>query len=492
MIMGKTEKRIVNEKRNLMSKIKIARGDVGWSYAGNILKIVSNIILLPLVLKLLTDQEMGLWYVFLSIGGIVELLDFGFAATLARNMAYVWCGATELMAKDVKPSSVRSEPDMKLFLVILKTCKRIYAVIALAALVILATVGTLYLNYVSNGLTTSLLVAWGIYSIGVTLSIFYSYYTSFLRGVGAIAQQNKATVISRMSQIVVALILLLCGMGLIAVAVGYLVSGIVLRLMSRWFFYRYENIGESLKEVGKIENINEQVIATFRKVWPNSYKEGFVTLANFLSTQANTLICSFALGLASTGSYGLALQLSTMISSIAAILYTAYQPAIQEFEVKGERKESQRLMSMAYCFYMLSYIVLTIGAFCCLPIIKYLKPTLEIDGAMLIVLCLYMFIYKTYHLAASYISNRNKLPYVTSFIISGVCSSLLAFILAKLTTLGIWSIIIGPMTVVLSFVGWYWPRYVLKDMNLSVSKMMKLGFGEIKKVVGDLLGLRKG
>ena len=79
-----------------MAQINIGKKDALWSYLGVIFRFGANLIVLPLVLKFLTDEELGLWYVFGSIGALVDLLNFGFAPSIARNISYVWCGATNL------------------------------------------------------------------------------------------------------------------------------------------------------------------------------------------------------------------------------------------------------------------------------------------------------------------------------------------------------------------------------------------------------------
>ena len=58
-----------------MANIKIGKSDVIWSYIGNFFRVAANIILLPVVLKMLTDDELGIWYVFGSVSQIVILLD---------------------------------------------------------------------------------------------------------------------------------------------------------------------------------------------------------------------------------------------------------------------------------------------------------------------------------------------------------------------------------------------------------------------------------
>jgi O-antigen/teichoic acid export membrane protein len=66
--------------------IKITKEDVIWNYAGSILNLGMNVIILPFVLRILSTEELGLWYVFGSISALVSLLDFGFSPSIMRNI----------------------------------------------------------------------------------------------------------------------------------------------------------------------------------------------------------------------------------------------------------------------------------------------------------------------------------------------------------------------------------------------------------------------
>ena len=81
--------------------IKTSRNDIIWNYTANILNIGVSIVVLPLILKMLSAEEVGLWYVFLSISSLALLIDFGFSATLMRHISYAVSGASEIDRKSV-------------------------------------------------------------------------------------------------------------------------------------------------------------------------------------------------------------------------------------------------------------------------------------------------------------------------------------------------------------------------------------------------------
>lgn len=75
-------------------------------------------------------------------GGLVELVDSGFTPTLSHCMTYAWSGAADLKKHGVSFSSEKSEPNYALVCGMLATCRRLYFAIALAATLLMATLGT--------------------------------------------------------------------------------------------------------------------------------------------------------------------------------------------------------------------------------------------------------------------------------------------------------------------------------------------------------------
>lgn len=454
-----------------MASILIDKKDVYWSYIGSFFRLASNVILLPFMLHFLSDEDLGLWYVYAGIAQFVVLLDFGFAPALSRNISYIWCGAKELKKENLTRDQL-SGTDFVSLKILLTTCRYIYLALAIIAFFLLAIIGTYFVLSLDCS-HSDVLTSWFIYMLGVVLNLYYSYFTSFLRGVGALAENNIAGVYSKTVQIVISCILLYCGLGILGASLGYFVSGIVLRFYSIKAFYRYDHIGESLKRTGIKVKI-KQCRDMFFVVWYNSSKEGLIMLSNYLSSQANTLICSSVLGLATTGSYGISVQLSTIICGISNIPYTTYQPKMMEKILKDKKKESLKLFSGTLILFFIVYCILSVFSLLLIPVITWLKPSFSVNFSMMLGLLLFMFVDKIYHDFASYISNSNKLPYTYPFVVSSIISLLFSYILASYTDMGIWALIIAPLLVAIVYNVWKWPSYVLRDNNVGLFKFSQL------------------
>ena len=459
-----------------MAHVKIDKSDLIWSYIGTFLKVSTNILLLPIIISYLTEIEIGLWYVFASISQFVILFDFGFAPSFARNIAYIWCGAKTLK-KDSILSVQKNETDWTEFSIILHSCKYVYLFISLFALLLLLSIGTFYIIKISS---IHYIKAWIVYSVAVFLNLLYGYYTSFLRGIGAIAENNKSSIISKIVQLVFCWLLLELKLGLLGVAVSYLLSGIALRGSSSLYFNKYENISHHLRHV-VVDSLLKKCIDRLKIIWHNSSREGLVTISNYLNSQANTLICSYMIGLTATGSYGVSLQIATLVSTISSIPFATYQSKMQEYAISNNIESNKKLFSFTLVSFIATFIILSLGSFILLPVISFIKSSFIIDVNLYILILLQIFLYTFYSLFCSFISSYNKLPYTKTLIISSFITVALSIFLVRFTNWGIVALVISPIIISLYNV-WKWPSYVILNyLNISICKMMRIGIITLKE-----------
>ena len=62
-------------------EIHITKKDVLWGYIAQFFNIGAGILLLPVILKLLPADILGVWYIFLTISSLVQMIDCGFQPT---------------------------------------------------------------------------------------------------------------------------------------------------------------------------------------------------------------------------------------------------------------------------------------------------------------------------------------------------------------------------------------------------------------------------
>ena len=463
--------------------IQIGKKDVIWSYLGYFFNLGTNVLLMPFILRLVQGNELGLWYTFLSVGALVNLLDFGFSPTLIRNITYAWSGVSEIK-KEGSSAISNAEPNYVLFFQVLSACKYVSLIIASLALVIMLTIGSAYIMFISANMSFAVYApAWVIYSFAVFLNIFYNYWTTSLKGIGDIKQAQISVICSKLVQILVSLIGLFLGGGIIALSSAYMLSGFVLRFLSKQFLFRNKQVSENRKKIPGSIKIDE-VKRLIQKIWYNAKKTGIVNLCAFIVTQGNTLICSAFIGLEATASYGLCMQLVTVIQGVAQIFFATNEPKMINTKISGNTKKSLRELSLAVVIYLLIFVIGIIGVtFVGIPFLKLIRSNTELPFQMFLLLSAHWLLEGQHSLFVLYISFSNKIPYVKASIVSAFFILIGQLLIATQTNFGIYALIILQATVELCYNNWKWPSVVLKELKINYFKMIKIGNFELIKLI---------
>lgn len=471
--------------------INLSKKDVAWSYIGTFISMASNLLLLPFIVYYLDNEMLGLWYVFVSIGAIATLFDFGFAVTFARNITYCWSGAGELKKENVAFVENRV-PDYRLMKQVLYACKIIYFRISSTALILLLTLGTAYVTYISQSINGSEhIYAWIIYAVAVFLNLYYGYYASFLRGVGAIDSANKNTVIARCVQIIVTVFMLVLGTGIIGACTAYLVYGTLFRTLGKYKFYRYKGIGKKISAAE--ENVTKQdTNKLIGIVWHNAWRDGLIAVSNYFCNQASTLICALFLSLTETGIYSIGVQIAMAIATISGTLYTAYQPELQASYINRDIEKTKSTMSLiVMSFVYIFFVVTTVFIFVFMPLLKLVKPEMIVSLPVLFGLLAYHFILKFRDFFSSYFSCTNRIFYMKGFIASAILCVIFSFIAVGYLNLGVWGVIIAQFVSQIVYNAWKWPKDACKEMHLSIKEMMCMGTNRMLAMGYEFMKIKK-
>ncbi len=472
-------------------KINLTKKDVIWSYIGTIMSMGANLLMLPFLMYFLDEDMLGLWYIFASIGAIATLFDFGFAVTFSRNITYCWSGARQLKEEDVVFVE-NSEPDYKMMKQVLVTCKIIYAILSSIALLLLLIIGTPYIIFISREITSiKHIIAWFIYAIATFLNLYYGYFASFLRGVGAISRANKNTVIARGIQIILMVVLLVLGTGIIGACIAYLAYGTVFRILGKYYFYTYQEIGNKIDSI-KEKPSKKQIINMLKVVWHNAWRDGMISVCNYFCNQASTIICSIYLPLAQTGVYSMGVQIASAIAQIAGTLYNAYQPELQSAYINNNKEKMRDTMSMIVISFIYLFILGTIVFFIIgIPILRIIKSSAIVSMPILLGLCVYQFILKFRNCYTSYFSCTNRIIYMNGFIVSAILCVLFSFISIGIFDFGIWGLIGAQIISQALYNLWKWPIKAHEELELSVKEMVKTGTVQLTLLLSKMLHYHK-
>lgn len=455
-------------------KINISKSDVIWNYIGIIVSLLGNFVLIPFLLHYLSVDYYGLWNVFISLGTISVLFDFGFNPLFSRNIAYAWSGADHLSKKGVVSTTEASNVNWKLLKRVIKTCKFIYLIISSAALLFMLSLGSIYVIHVgkSVGNNKIIIIAWFLYAVGIFLDLLYGYYDVFLKGIGEIGTDNKARVIAKFIQIIVTIILLMLGKGIVSTSIANIMYGLIFREICKRKFYSVNNMSENLESVGEVEL--KKIWETLNVVWYNAWREGIVSIANFISNQATTLLCSLFLGLRVTASFGLAVQFTSGVAQIASALFSTYLPSIQELYVHRKLDDIRSNISFGLITYVLLFPIGIISIILLIPVINLIKGNSILNIGIVMGVAIYQFLIKYRDCYSWYLAATNRVIYYKSFIMASILCTGISIFFVKCLNMGIEGFIFSQIISQLIHNAWYWPMYVDRELGLTFRKKIIL------------------
>ena len=453
--------------------MEIGKKDVIWNFVATTMRVASGLIVLPLVLHLLPSDEVGLWNIFITIGGLATLLDFGFANSFTRNITYIFSGVKVLKKEGYTPVNIDDKSiDYGLLKSVISAMKRYYGILAGVFIVLFFVVSPFYLKNILkdyNGDKNEIWVAWFAYGVLVAYQLYTYYYSSILSGRGKVKRVQQIIIIGQASRILTAVVFLLLGYGIISLVIAQFVSDIVNRTLCYYSFYD-KDLKLHLKTAEMIKVSEVMKIMT-----PNAIKIGLTTVGGFLITKAIILIAPLYLTLSDIACYGTTKQMIDLITSLGFLWFGTYYPKITLHRVSNDVDQIKRMYLKAKFSLVLVFVVCGAGLVIAGPFLFTLihSKTHLLPAMMTFVFLVVAFLETNHGLAAQMLLAKNEVPFATASILSGIATICLLFISLKFTSIGIWGMILAPGIAQLSYQNWMWPLVVIKDLDIKFKDYFK-------------------
>ena len=144
------------------------------------------------------------------------------------------------------------------------------------------------------------------------VTAYTRWQPNLLAGLGRMREMQQYSVIAQMSYLIVACILLLGGTGLIGVALAQLVQITVGRFL----------FTAALRRAlpGRSVWSSAQLRETIATLWPMAWRQGSMALAGSAGGAINTLLIANVVGLSAAASFGLCMQVLSLVGNVSGIL----------------------------------------------------------------------------------------------------------------------------------------------------------------------------
>jgi len=449
---------------------RLLRSAVAWSWVFNFLRLAGGLLLLPLLLTRLSEPDLGMYYVFLRLVALVPIIDFGFSVSIGRNVSYAAGGAKSIQALGLSAETAGDAPNHTLLWQLLGASRRLYALMALGAFVLLGAWGTwnvlATVDQTDNPTVT--LIAWGIALAAASFELYLGWWNAFLRGANRVVAAARYAVAGYAVQLSLATMLLLCGGGLLSLPIGTLVGGLINRLLSRRGCLRYLGERPAGSSGGEWHLI--------RMLWPNSWRVGLQFLSTYVGTTVPGLLFASQFGLATFAPYGVSHQVMMICMGMAMVWIQVKWPQVGQCRARNDMVAMRQLLwprlwlqnatfvFMAGCAMLLGPTLLTwIGSG------KELLP-----NGLLGLLALVFLLELQFNFWTTLVSTENRIPSLWPTVATQIVALGLYLLFSLLFDLGLLSLILAPLVAGSLFNYWYWmfrgarsagttfPRFVLR------------------------------
>lgn len=450
---------------------RLANSTVVWSWGFNFLRLASGLLLLPLLLRLLPGPEFGMYYIFLSLNGIVAVLDLGFSPTIGRFVTYAMAGAQRITAQGISEDQPHGAPNYPLLWELLGTAKVFYGFLVIATLLLLGTVGT-YMVGVHVHETASpnfTWLAWGASVAAICAETYFNVWNMFLRSMNQVLTATRIYFVAYGLRLVMACILLVNGWGLLSLPLSSLITAFIV-----WNFSK----AKCLKALGPAPAVRHvDWKAHFRTIWPNSWRLGLYFGGNYLLGITNQNLCAYMFGLEAGGVYGFSVQVISIVGGMAGVWTLVKWPLLGQFIAARNLEALRRILWSRLWLQVISYAGLVLAAILLGPVLISL---IRSDKQMLPLL--WMALLATNGVLEAHcsvwntmISMWNQLPMLWPSLITNAVALLLNISLVLLPDAHPGYLVLGPLLAGVAFNYWYWPGYGARMIASTWTRF--LGYG---------------
>lgn len=433
-----------------------------WGYIAQFFQYGTALLILPIILNRLPDEDMAIWYIFMSISSIVGLIDFGFSQSLSKQVSFVYSGVSTLRREGLSENeeiSNKGYVNIKLLNDLYRTCVSLYRKIAFVIGIVLLFCGSIYLYFVVDKLSIDIVLSWLLFSISMVYNFYYEYILVFIRGRGLIFEMNRLMIVSKSVQIISLYVLILLGWGLLSLVVANFLSTFILRVLGKKLMIEPYD----MKQIKTFDKYNDLT----NILWYNAKRYGIASLGVVLLAQSNVFLSGIFLPLKSVSELGLTIQVFTILTVVARVPLSSYLPKLSALFVENNIQKVRHYFFVCqfqcYLIYLFGSIILIFFGNTILTNIIH-SNTLLPKISVLVIYFVFYLMELTHGNCVTLISAENKVIYYKASIVSGGIS-ITSTIILLCCGVGVYAFPLGLIMGGLPYNLWKWPLYVYQRLK---------------------------
>jgi len=433
---------------------RLWRSPVVWSWAFNLLRLASGIVLLPLLTRYLSKADLGMYINFTYFGILVGVMDSMFSLGISRNIGYAMRGVKELRPLGIAPDGADGVPNVPLLSNLLHATRRIYFKTSCFVFAVLGVAGTT-LVYATSEETSNpgaTWLAWTIVWIAAPLELYTGCYAAFIRGMDHVLLGTRIVTAAFTLKLVVGCVLILAEMGLLAVPIATLLSSLLQRVLAQRFC-------KLVLPTGVGEEVGGEAANLVKVLWPTSWRFGLQLMSSFLAVTSFLMLASTQKGLAATSQYSLSMVVVFQICQGMASVWTSVKwPLVNQLRATRDVAKLRQTLRPRVWMQLLTFVILVECVVAAGPwLLEWWSKDKELlPRTWLLVLALYTLLEMQANIWTTLLSTENRIPSLWPTVWTNVGSIALGVCLFQFTPWKLEALVLAPLVSGLAFNYWYW------------------------------------
>jgi len=336
----------------------------GWNsptlvtWAGYSARLLSVLIVLPLVLRKLSTEEIALYYLFFTITAFQAVADMGFTWSFGRLISYAMGGAVQLQDfRKVLPPLEKSAPNWVILGRICETMRVVHLRLTLLVFLLIGLLGFWMLRHPIAQISKPYegWLAWIVILASSVISFWGLYYVNYLRGTNRVALVARWDAIFSLAAILTNLVVMLAGGGLLALVISSQ-TWLVLNVVRNALMALRADNGLLSRIRGRIDT------EVFSAVWPSVWRMAIQSVIGYGVVESSVLIYAQFGTSASLAAYLLALKIRDIVSGFSMAPFYTKLPLLATLRAEGRIPEQLNLARRGMCWSYWAFVLPAVAA----------------------------------------------------------------------------------------------------------------------------------
>ena len=435
-------------------------------WGNNISRILSLLVITPLVLTRFTTPEVAIWYLFSSFIVLGALIDFGFSPVIVRLVSYAAAGSKSLQPKKDTieiDKNVKKEINWEMLEKLYGSINVIYTILSLVLFLLLSTLGS-YLVSKQLLLLEDSDYYWSVWTVmcfGLSIGFYGKRYDSLLKGLNYITLVNKWEIVTNLFTGVSLLAVLLLGGGILDLVLCTQIWVVINICIKRIITKRIHG--------GRISIFIKYYIekSVLNKIWSPSWRTGIITINSHVLLQFSGIIYSQYANAVELASYLFSLKLMSIANQLSWAPFYSKIPIYSKLRIQNKIDELYRLSCKGLKFSLLVFLFISISiGLSANYVLELIQASTNIVPYMLwLLMVIVWFLDRQSAMHSQIYMTTNKVPFYVTYSVSGAIYILLLFI--TIETYGMWSPVISMLIANSMINNWWNVSISLKSLNKS-------------------------